>query len=161
GRLDALDAGRAATVSGRRVRVFRSGAPDDWLGLAGLHSRRRVPPDDGHRRGVSGRPSRARGGRGARRQRAALLESEGGGVTEARKTRKAREHERHENDLFSCVSWAALAFVCFVGVCFGSLGCTKHSTNPDELTIAVIPKGTSHVFWQSIHAGAEKAAREV
>jgi ribose transport system substrate-binding protein len=28
-------------------------------------------------------------------------------------------------------------------------------------TIAVIPKGTSHVFWQSIHAGAEKAAREV
>src|SRR3954471_15147370 len=29
------------------------------------------------------------------------------------------------------------------------------------LTIAVIPKGTSHVFWQSIHAGAEKAAREV
>src|SRR3954465_4773513 len=27
--------------------------------------------------------------------------------------------------------------------------------------IAVIPKGTSHVFWQSIHAGAEKAAREV
>ena len=30
-----------------------------------------------------------------------------------------------------------------------------------EMTIAVIPKGTSHVFWQSIHAGAEKAAQEV
>jgi ribose transport system substrate-binding protein len=28
-------------------------------------------------------------------------------------------------------------------------------------TIAVIPKGTSHIFWQSIHAGAEKAAREL
>jgi ribose transport system substrate-binding protein len=28
-------------------------------------------------------------------------------------------------------------------------------------TIAVIPKGTSHVFWQSIHAGAEKAASEI
>ena len=27
------------------------------------------------------------------------------------------------------------------------------------LKIAVIPKGTSHVFWQSIHAGAEKAAQ--
>ena len=27
------------------------------------------------------------------------------------------------------------------------------------LTIAVIPKGTSHVFWQSIHAGADKAAQ--
>ena len=29
------------------------------------------------------------------------------------------------------------------------------------LSIAVIPKGTSHVFWQSIHAGAEKAAQEL
>src|SRR5499426_722666 len=29
------------------------------------------------------------------------------------------------------------------------------------ITIAVIPKGTSHVFWQSIHAGAEKAAQEL
>jgi ribose transport system substrate-binding protein len=26
--------------------------------------------------------------------------------------------------------------------------------------IAVIPKGTTHVFWKSVHAGAEKAARE-
>ena len=30
-----------------------------------------------------------------------------------------------------------------------------------KLTIAVIPKGTSHVFWQSIHAGAAKAAKEL
>jgi ribose transport system substrate-binding protein len=30
-----------------------------------------------------------------------------------------------------------------------------------KLTIAVIPKGTAHVFWQSIHAGAEKAAKEL
>ena len=29
------------------------------------------------------------------------------------------------------------------------------------LTIAVIPKGTTHVFWQSIHAGANKAAQEL
>src|ERR671928_1196534 len=29
------------------------------------------------------------------------------------------------------------------------------------LTIAVIPKGTTHVFWQSIHAGAAKAAKEL
>src|SRR5260370_26205220 len=29
------------------------------------------------------------------------------------------------------------------------------------LTIAVVPKGTSHVFWQSIHAGAAQAAKEV
>lgn len=30
-----------------------------------------------------------------------------------------------------------------------------------KMTIAVIPKGTSHVFWQSIHAGAAKAAQEL
>jgi ribose transport system substrate-binding protein len=29
------------------------------------------------------------------------------------------------------------------------------------LTIAVVPKGTSHAFWQSIHAGAAKAAQEL
>src|SRR6266508_3330622 len=29
------------------------------------------------------------------------------------------------------------------------------------VTIAVIPKGTTHVFWQSIHAGANKAAQEL
>src|SRR5687767_14136280 len=28
-------------------------------------------------------------------------------------------------------------------------------------TIAVIPKGTTHEFWQSIHAGAVKAEREL
>jgi ribose transport system substrate-binding protein len=28
-------------------------------------------------------------------------------------------------------------------------------------TIAVIPKGTTHIFWKSVHAGAEKAAQEL
>ena len=28
------------------------------------------------------------------------------------------------------------------------------------LTVAVIPKGTTHEFWRSIHAGAEQAAQE-
>ena len=32
---------------------------------------------------------------------------------------------------------------------------------PGRQTIAVIPKGTSHVFWQSIHAGALKAGAEL
>ena len=31
----------------------------------------------------------------------------------------------------------------------------------DPLTIAVIPKGTTHEFWKSIHAGAVKAQREL
>src|SRR5690349_5560640 len=30
-----------------------------------------------------------------------------------------------------------------------------------KLTIAVIPKGTTHEFWKSIHAGANKAASEL
>src|SRR5262245_60994640 len=33
--------------------------------------------------------------------------------------------------------------------------------SPSGITIAVIPKGTSHVFWQSIPAGAAKAAQEL
>jgi ribose transport system substrate-binding protein len=33
--------------------------------------------------------------------------------------------------------------------------------NGDSLHIAVIPKGTTHEFWQSIHAGAIKAVREL
>src|SRR5512132_2358768 len=51
--------------------------------------------------------------------------------------------------------------------CLVAIGCTalalaacgQRSTS-SGLTIAVIPKGTSHVFWQSIRAGAEKAGKE-
>ena len=42
--------------------------------------------------------------------------------------------------------------------------CTKGpSTNntKKKLTIAVIPKGTTHEFWKSIHAGSNKAASEL
>ncbi len=40
-----------------------------------------------------------------------------------------------------------------------AVGCGRGG-NDDGMTIAVIPKGTSHIYWQSIHAGAEKAAQE-
>lgn len=39
--------------------------------------------------------------------------------------------------------------------------CDRRGVNDPRMTIAVIPKGTSHIFWQSIHAGAEKAAKEL
>lgn len=43
-----------------------------------------------------------------------------------------------------------------------ALSCRRSDTkNSTTLTIAVIPKGTSHEFWKSIHAGALKAAREL
>ena len=32
---------------------------------------------------------------------------------------------------------------------------------PGKRVIAVIPKGTAHVFWQSVHAGAQTAAKEL
>ena len=35
------------------------------------------------------------------------------------------------------------------------------AADTSKLTIAVIPKGTTHVFWQSIRAGAEKAGNEL
>ncbi|HOL94275.1 MAG TPA: substrate-binding domain-containing protein [bacterium] len=37
---------------------------------------------------------------------------------------------------------------------------TEPATAP-KLVIAVIPKGTSHLFWQSVHAGALTAAKEL
>jgi ribose transport system substrate-binding protein len=40
--------------------------------------------------------------------------------------------------------------------------CTKTPSNTKKkLTIAVIPKGTTHEFWKSIHAGSIKAASEL
>ncbi len=47
-------------------------------------------------------------------------------------------------------------------VILGCLICTVPATGAGKnLTIAVIPKGTSHEFWKSIHAGAVKAKREL
>lgn len=35
------------------------------------------------------------------------------------------------------------------------------SASAQTYNVAVIPKGTSHEFWKSIHAGANKAAQEL
>jgi len=40
------------------------------------------------------------------------------------------------------------------------LSCGKQGSTK-QTTIAVIPKGTTHEFWKSIHAGAVKASREL
>ena len=45
-----------------------------------------------------------------------------------------------------------------------SVGCTNAvspTTAKKKLKIAVIPKGTTHEFWKSIHAGSNKAAQEL
>ena len=38
---------------------------------------------------------------------------------------------------------------------------SSSSSSTGKLKIAVIPKGTTHEFWKSVHAGAVKAAKEV
>jgi ribose transport system substrate-binding protein len=46
-------------------------------------------------------------------------------------------------------------------VLLGCVACGRWDRAPLETTIAVIPKGTSHVFWQSVRAGADRAAQEL
>src|SRR6476620_11004890 len=50
-------------------------------------------------------------------------------------------------------------------VAIATLSCTKPggpaANGKKKLTVAVIPKGTTHEFWKSIHAGSNKAASEL
>ncbi len=48
-----------------------------------------------------------------------------------------------------------------VAIVFIASGCKQKETSEDKYLIAVIPKGTTHVFWKSIHAGAVKAEQEL
>jgi ribose transport system substrate-binding protein len=41
------------------------------------------------------------------------------------------------------------------------LGCHRASDSAKSFTIAVIPQGSTHEYWKSIHAGAAKAAQEL
>jgi ribose transport system substrate-binding protein len=47
-----------------------------------------------------------------------------------------------------------------VAALFVTIGIIQKGRKKDELRIAVIPKGTTHLFWKSIRAGAEKAGEE-
>jgi ribose transport system substrate-binding protein len=63
-----------------------------------------------------------------------------------------------------------LSRVCLAGLAAVTLSsCNKSAENgaespkvaPGQMNIAVIPKGTTHVFWKSIEAGARKAGAEL
>jgi len=54
----------------------------------------------------------------------------------------------------------AIALLFLSTVVLFSFSCSKTSSGK-KFTIAVIPKGTTHEFWKSIHAGADKAARDL
>jgi ABC-type sugar transport system substrate-binding protein len=54
-----------------------------------------------------------------------------------------------------------LSVIVFVAVILIAFGCKQKEKTENKYSIAVIPKGTTHVFWKSIHAGAVKAEREL
>jgi ribose transport system substrate-binding protein len=55
---------------------------------------------------------------------------------------------------------AVMMIACAVFGLFFS-ACGDSGKDDGILTLAVVPKGTSHEFWKSIHAGAVKASREL
>jgi ribose transport system substrate-binding protein len=55
----------------------------------------------------------------------------------------------------------ALLLLAVTSACGGAKPATPESAAPAAFTIAVIPKGTTHTFWQSIRAGAERAGKEL
>ncbi|MHC4206354.1 MAG: ABC transporter substrate-binding protein [Planctomycetota bacterium] len=48
-----------------------------------------------------------------------------------------------------------------IAAVFIIIGIARKGSSQNERRIAVIPKGTSSVFWESVHAGAEKAGEEL
>jgi ribose transport system substrate-binding protein len=48
-----------------------------------------------------------------------------------------------------------------VAVWIAIIGCNKQGSTGKTLTIAVIPQGSTHEYWKSIHAGAMKAVQDL
>ena len=48
-----------------------------------------------------------------------------------------------------------------MGLCATGCGREDAPKDNEHLTVAVIPKGTIHEFWKTVHAGAEMAGREM
>jgi ribose transport system substrate-binding protein len=51
--------------------------------------------------------------------------------------------------------------IILMGMILFLTACTPREEDGDKLVVAVIPKGTAHVYWQSMHAGSNKAGREL
>jgi ribose transport system substrate-binding protein len=63
--------------------------------------------------------------------------------------------------VFEMKKTLALVLLAISTACGGARPATPESAAPGAFTIAVIPKGTTHTFWQSIRAGAERAGKEL
>jgi ribose transport system substrate-binding protein len=59
------------------------------------------------------------------------------------------------------IGWLAAGVFAVLATGCGGGGTDQAAPGSKTLTIAVIPKGTTHEFWKSIHAGALKAAGEL
>ncbi len=53
--------------------------------------------------------------------------------------------------------WLVFAFGFWIAIA----GCNKNNPSEKSLTIAVIPQGSTHEYWKSIHAGAMKAVQDL
>jgi len=62
--------------------------------------------------------------------------------------------------VFALAACFAFSFL-IAGGCNRPAESSKTEAGAKSLRLAVIPKGTSHVFWKSVHFGAEKAAKEL
>lgn len=58
-------------------------------------------------------------------------------------------------------SFLVLSLTALVAACGGSAEDRTGAASADALSVAVIPKGTTHEYWKSIHAGAVQAAQEL
>ena len=70
----------------------------------------------------------------------------------------------HRLPLFASALWSAgLITVLIAGLCgcSGEHGAAPAAGGAHKLSLAVIPKGTTHVFWKSVEAGAQQAAGEL
>ena len=78
------------------------------------------------------------------------------------------------------ITTPSLTFLCAAALALGLAGCgesgsgtqtgstangtsagTEAASTGDDLNLAVIPKGTTHIFWQSVESGARRAADEL
>lgn len=57
--------------------------------------------------------------------------------------------------------WISMILVVLIVLFFSCGDGKKSEVTAKKISIAVIPKGTTHEFWKSIHAGAIKAGREL
>ncbi len=63
---------------------------------------------------------------------------------------------------YNMIRTATVSLLCAViGLCGTGCGREDAPKEDDRLTVAVIPKGTIHEFWKTVHAGAEMAGQEL